>query len=64
LPSFWSIEVGGRPGVDDLGLRRDGSIVASARVVEALGRFALKHATLSQYVASEFEEGAKPLLSR
>jgi hypothetical protein len=64
LPSFWSVVVHGRPGVDDFGLRRDGSIVASARVVETLGRFALKHATLSQYSASELEESANPLLSR
>ena len=51
LPSFWSLEVKGRPGVDDMGMAGDGSLVASARVVEVMGRFTLKHATLSQYVS-------------
>ncbi len=64
LPPFWSVEVVGRPGVDDLGLGRDGSIVASARVIDVLGRFSLKHATLGQYSPPELEESAKPLLSR
>jgi hypothetical protein len=49
LPTFWSVEVQGRPGVDDLGIGPGGSFVASARVVEALDRFSLKHATLTQY---------------
>jgi hypothetical protein len=56
LPEFWSVEVRGRPGVDDLGMGRDGSVVASARVVEAMGRFSLKHATLTQYAPSRVEE--------
>jgi len=64
LPPFWSVLVDGRPGLDDLGLGRDGSIVASARVVSALGRFSMKHATLSQYSVAEVEEGDKPLISR
>jgi hypothetical protein len=63
LPAFWSVEVHGRPGVDDLGLRRDGSVVASARVVEAMGQFSLKHATLSQYAGSPVGE-ASHLVSR
>lgn len=58
LPTFWSVEVEGRPGVDDLGLRKDGSVIASARVVEVMGRFSLKHATLSQYVVSGPGEGS------
>ena len=49
LPSFWSLDVQGRPGVDDMGRAGDGSLVASARVVGVMGRFRLKHATLSQY---------------
>jgi hypothetical protein len=56
LPAFWSVEVRGRPGVEDLGMGRDGSIVASARVVEAMGHFSLKHATFSQYVPLTIEQ--------
>jgi hypothetical protein len=57
LPEFWSVEVQGRPGLDDLGMGRDGSVVASARVVDAMGRFSLKRATLRQYTASRVEDG-------
>jgi hypothetical protein len=57
LPEFWSVEMHGRPGVDDFGMGRDGSVVASARVVEAMGRFSLKHTTLRQYTASRVEQG-------
>jgi hypothetical protein len=57
LPELWSVEMQGRPGVDDLGMGRDGSIVASARVVEAMGRFSLKHTTLRQHTASRLEQG-------
>jgi hypothetical protein len=51
LPTFWAVQVDGRPGVDDLGMSSGGRVVASARVVDVLGLFSLKHATLSQYVA-------------
>jgi hypothetical protein len=64
LPTFWSVQVNGRPGVDDLGLGRDGSVVSSARVVEAMGRFTLRHATLSQYSATAGEGSGKHLVSR
>jgi hypothetical protein len=65
LPAFWSVEVHGRPGVDDLGIGEDGSVVASARVVEAMGRFLLKHATLTQHLGLRNEEsGGSRLLSR
>jgi hypothetical protein len=64
LPTFWSVQVNGRPGVDDLGLGRDGSVVASARIVEAMTRFSLRHATLSQYSAAAGEESGKHLVSR
>jgi hypothetical protein len=56
LPTFWSVEAHGRPGVDDLGMGPDGSFVASARVVDALDRFSLKHATLTQYRAVKVVE--------
>ena len=52
LPTFWSVRVDGQPGVDDLGLGQGGSVVASDRVVEVMGRFSLRHATLSQYTVS------------
>jgi hypothetical protein len=58
LPTFWSVRVDGQPGVDDLGMGRGGSLVASSRVVEAMGRFSLKHATLSQYTGSGVGEGS------
>jgi hypothetical protein len=60
LPAFWSLEVRGRPGLDDLGIARDGSVVASARVVEALGRFSLKHATFTQYTSPPVGVGVVP----
>jgi hypothetical protein len=53
LPTFWSVEAHGRPGVDDLGMGPDGSFVASSRVVEAMGRFSLRHATLTPYPAGQ-----------
>jgi hypothetical protein len=52
LPRFWSLEVHGRPGLDDTGIAGDGSLVASARVVAVMAAAALKHATLSQYTPS------------
>jgi hypothetical protein len=51
LPTFWSVEVYGRPGVDDLGTGMGGSFVASARVVEVMAMFSLNHATLTQHPA-------------
>ena len=57
LPTFWSVQVDGRPGVDDLGMGQGASVVASARVVEAMGTFSLKHATLSQYTVSGAARG-------
>ena len=64
LPTFWSVEVNGRPGVDDLGIDAAGSLIASARVVEAMGAFSLKHATLTQYAPARSEEGrGRPLVS-
>jgi hypothetical protein len=57
LPEFWSVELHGQPGVDDLGMGRDGRIVASARVVEALTRCSLKRATLSQHTPPRPEPG-------
>jgi hypothetical protein len=59
LPGFWSVVAYGRPGVDDLGIDTDGSFVASARVVEAMGRFCLEHATLTQYCASRVVERSR-----
>jgi hypothetical protein len=65
LPEFWVLSVDGSPGVDDLGIGRDGSVIASARVVETLNRFTLRQATLSQYAPIPNEEGRpSPLLTR
>jgi hypothetical protein len=65
LPEFWSLEVDGKPGIDDLGIGRDGSVIASARLVETLNRFSLKHATLSQYEPLVTEDSRRsPLLTR
>jgi hypothetical protein len=56
LATFWSVNVHGRAGVDDLGRAPDGSVVASMRVVDTMGRFALRHGTLRQYTGSKQPE--------
>jgi hypothetical protein len=58
LPRFWSIRVHGRPGIDDLGRTRGGEVVASGRVVEILGGFATRHATLAQFAPAEDARGS------
>ena len=58
LPTFYWVEVYGRPGVDDLGIGLDGSFVASARVVEVMSTFSLRQATLTQYLTHRVGEGA------
>jgi hypothetical protein len=63
LPTFWWVEVYGRPGVDDLGIGIDGSFVASARVVEVMATFSLGQATLTQYLVDRLGERA-PLEAR
>ncbi|HEY6554749.1 MAG TPA: hypothetical protein VI669_15435 [Vicinamibacteria bacterium] len=63
LPTFWAVQVEGRPAVDDLGMSSGGRVVASARVVEVLARFSLKHATLSQYAASGAAAGSEQELA-
>ena len=55
-PTWWSVEVHGRAGHDDVGLTRDGSVVVSARVVEVLSGFVVLRATLRQYAPALGEE--------
>jgi hypothetical protein len=49
LPAFFSIEVTGRPGHDDIGLTADGSLIVSRRVLDVLLQFQVKRATFAQY---------------
>jgi hypothetical protein len=49
LPRFWRLVVDGRPGIDDMGMLADHSLVVSLRVVTMLLGFWVGQATLLQY---------------
>lgn len=53
LPPFWSIEVRGRAGVDDIGLGGAGILVVSRRVLDVLLNFKIGRAVLTQYIPQE-----------
>lgn len=49
LPSFWSIEVLGHAGRDDMGMTRAGQLVVSRRVLDVLLEFRIGRAVVAQY---------------
>jgi hypothetical protein len=51
LPRFWSIEVHGTPGRDDVALTEAGDIVVSRRVLDVLLEHRLVQARFAQYEA-------------
>ena len=55
LPSFWALNVEGEPGVNDMGLSRDGSLVVSQRVMDVLVRHRVGRAVFSLF--SSVDEG-------
>ena len=55
LPHFWQLLVDGRPGVDDMGISDDGSLVVSLRVMETMLRSRVRRASFCQYAP-----GAQP----
>lgn len=49
LPPFWSVEVRGLAGRDDMGLTASGALVVSQRVLDVLLGFRIGRAVLMQY---------------
>jgi hypothetical protein len=49
LPLFWTVQVRGHAGRDDLGLTAAGTLVVSRRVLDALLTFRIGRAVLTQY---------------
>lgn len=50
LPPFWSVEVRGRAGIDDMGLGGAGTLVVSRRVLDLLLSFKIGRALFTQHI--------------
>ncbi len=64
LPVFWAIRVTGWPGVDDMGLTPDRTLVVSGRVLEVFVRFRVNRAVFAQYVPLQIKSGSQAAISR
>jgi hypothetical protein len=52
LPPFWSVDVHGEPGQDDMGITGAGALVVSRRVLDVLVEFRVGRAVFAQYSAN------------
>jgi hypothetical protein len=57
LPPFWTIQVRGQAGRDDMGLTASGTLVVSRRVLDALLDFQIGRAMLTQYTPGNAASG-------
>ncbi len=53
LPPFWVLQIGGRPGRDDMGLTAATTLVVSRRVLDVLLEFRIGRAVFMQYAPGE-----------
>jgi hypothetical protein len=51
LPTFWVLDVVGTPGVDEMGMTPDHSLVVSQNLLDVLVQFRIPRAVISQYSA-------------
>lgn len=49
LPPLWTLEIDGRPGADDAGLTRDGSLVVSKRLMDVIVQHRVGRAVFSVF---------------
>lgn len=66
LPPLWALEIDGRPGADDAGLTRDGSLVVSQRVMDVVVQHRVGRAVFSVYPGAgltSYRDRGSPLAS-
>jgi hypothetical protein len=52
LPSFWSVDIEGKPGQDDMAITDAGALVVSRRVLDVFVEFRVGRAVFAQYGAN------------
>lgn len=60
LPSFWSVDIQGEPGKDDMAITGAGALVVSRRVLDVFVEFRVGRAVFAQYNANAAAHRARP----